>query len=385
MKLTYDKKSKELLPRNKIELSVADAARLDVEDFDRVLAQSGNKKCICTVRVEPSVAEGKFCTTKKVNKILFDDKGGQAEVVPLGCFCFDTVYRTAYKKGRQPLISVSAEVYKAMSAGKSKSFALVNKRNGEVFVFDLSEVLQDENLANTKIKASRLVRKFLLIDETHNGISTAAQCLKLYPAEAQKTSLCDRAKGFLRKLTNRICGFFAGRAEAQFKTFRPSDNDEDKNVVRLTKHAMTVLGISEGDNVYIKYKGKIKSVKAWEFDEKEKEREYLNGDTVGYQREKAYLTEHPNELVGIPGRIRNQMGINDIGINVKICRNCNFMFRKKILLSVLSIFALLISAEMLKIFGFFAALPLVWKIVCGVAAAVILLYIVMTEERGKVK
>lgn len=177
-----------------------------------------------------------------------------------------------------------------------------------------------------------------------------------------------------------------GKAEAQLKTFRPSDNDEDKNVIRLTGQAMTVLGINEGDNVYLEYKGRIKSVKVWAFDEKEKEREYLtDGKAAGYERERAYLTEHPNELVGIPWRLRRLMDINDLGVNVKVRRNCAFLFRKKILLSVLSVFALLISAEMLQFFSIFAGWPLVWKIVSGAAALALLLYIVMTEERGKVK
>ena len=79
------------------------------------------------------------------------------------------------------------------------------------------------------------------------------------------------------------------------------------------------------------------------------------------------------------------MDINDLGVNVKVRRNCAFLFRKKILLSVLSVFALLISAEMLQFFSIFAGWPLVWKIVSGAAALALLLYIVMTEERGKVK
>ena len=390
MLFEFTEKCAALLPGNRVEICSADAEALGVGNYDRVLVRSGDAGYICAVRANDDALRGTFRTTKKVYEGILG-KRREAEITALPCLCFDKVFRTAYSKRRQPLITVGPNAFDKMKSWPGRRFALVNKLNGEVFVFSPSDVsvdpsLEDKNGVGTGIKMSRLVRKFLLLDEKANAVTTKNQNLRIYPAAWRELSAVERVKGFFTRLVNGICGFFVGKAEAQLKTFRPSDNDEDKNVIRLTGQAMTVLGINEGDNVYLEYKGRIKSVKVWAFDEKEKEREYLtDGKAAGYERERAYLTEHPNELVGIPWRLRRLMDINDLGVNVKVRRNCAFLFRKKILLSVLSVFALLISAEMLQFFSIFAGWPLVWKMVSGAAALALLLYIVMTEERGKVK
>ena len=129
-----------------------------------------------------------------------------------------------------------------------------------------------------------------------------------------------RKKSLFERLVNRI----VGSSSTYLRVIRPYQEDEDNQVVRLSKDNMRLLGVEAMEQVVIYYSTHQIRCKVVAFDEDDKRIEDTN--------KKPNL----NCSIGIPTCIRKQLNMEDIRKTVKVSRDTKFIFKKKLSNSLLS-------------------------------------------------
>lgn len=378
MEVIFQKKNKDFTPYNRIEICSQDAAACGVRKFSRVLLKYASKSAVGIVYINDAVPSGYFQATVNIINALFPDYSENTRystsIEPIPHMEINCVCRINNLTTKDPIMMVNEKYYAQIQSWKGRYCKVINMATGSMYLIEKNRIGIQKGYHDGQLGAARLIRKFLGIDEEKPAKSFSTD-IELTPLTEEKSTFRDR----LIASNNRFFSLFIGNSSLQLKCIRPNESDEDADIIRLSASNLVRLGIEEGDNAYICYKGKWKSVKVLLADRYEQDK---NNKFEASANESFSADE--NFYVGIPRLIRKQLSINGMRYPVRVVRNCPFLFKKKVLLSFTSVLGLFLSAEFLNIFR--------WKIgnfpigiVLFVALIPLFIYIAMTKERLKVK
>lgn len=114
---------------------------------------------------------------------------------------------------------------------------------------------------------------------------------------------------------------------------RPNDIDESRAVVRLTPDSMQSLGIEDSDIVRLRYGERTISARAMAIVDEERFR----------QNSHISVIEPLEAVIGIPVKLRGQLGVTGINESVKVDRDVNHLLRKTLNVYILSALAWLFT------------------------------------------
>ena len=127
-----------------------------------------------------------------------------------------------------------------------------------------------------------------------------------------------------KSLFERLVDWIVGNSSTYLRVIRPYQEDEDNQIVRLSKDNMRLLGVEAMEQVVIYYSTYQIRCKVVAFDEDDQRIEDTN------------RKPHLNCSIGIPTCIRKQLNMEDIRKTVKVSRDTKFIFKKKLSNSLLS-------------------------------------------------
>lgn len=161
----------------------------------------------------------------------------------------------------------------------------------------------------------------------------------------------------------KIANFYAGKSTITLQCKRPYDIDEGSDIVRMSKTNMSLLGVSEMDQVVITYKNKKTKCKVLELKDGEQYRYTNRPFPIDF-------------VIGIPTAVRKRIGVTDINSAIKIDRDTPFILRKtineQIVPSLITLAAALIVTDFSKI----------WAAVVAIIALPIVLWINLSKYRN---
>lgn len=131
-----------------------------------------------------------------------------------------------------------------------------------------------------------------------------------------------------------LADFYVGKSTLSLACRRPYENDENSDIVRISRSNMRLLGIDEMDKVILKYKNNEVICRALEID-----------DVDHFTRNNKPL--NADLSVGVPAHIRKKLGVPDLLSCVKIDRYTPFIFKKSVNEQILPVILTLFSSEVL--------------------------------------
>lgn len=181
------------------------------------------------------------------------------------------------------------------------------------------------------------VKEHLLNDAelTYEERKTIENLIKKYLTDVRIIpvieSFCHKNK---RRPLRALADFYVGKSTLSLACRRPYENDENSDIVRISRSNMRLLGIDEMDKVVLKYKNKEVICRALEIDNANhffRNNKPLNVDLS----------------VGVPAHIRKKLGVPDVLSCVKIDRYTPFIFQRSINEQILPVILTLFSSEVL--------------------------------------
>lgn len=159
---------------------------------------------------------------------------------------------------------------------------------------------------------------YLKDDLTYEEKGQLLQVIKKYcPSHVCFFPVIDSYKQKTKKGLKILSDFYVGKSTISLLCRRPYESDEGSNVVRMTKSNMNLLGVTEMDQVILKYKQCSIKCRVLEMSD---EKEFLEANTPVSM----------NFSIGVPVHIRKKLGICSIRTAVKVDRDTGFIFKKSI-------------------------------------------------------
>lgn len=296
--------------------------------------------------------------------------------------------------------------YPDFKNSKISLFSLHNSLTGENLIVKKSHIVVDPCLPEGSIRINRIQRTFLGFEfrdyipsyawdkllslpslekddfdailrvydkETHIVLSSATYNDKMIVKKILNKCLeyhlvlCPVVESFCGSTKKsplfKIADFYVGKSTLSLACRRPYEIDEGKDVVRLSKNSMNLLGISAMDQVRVTFKDKTVVCRALELEEKE-------------SFEKTNLPMSCDLIAGLPVNVRNKLGIMNIASCVKIDRDTPFIFRKSLNEQIVPVLLTLFSSNFITNFS-------VWKTaVVSLALAPIIVYFNLSSKRN---
>ena len=157
--------------------------------------------------------------------------------------------------------------------------------------------------------------------------------------EGEGTSVFgDNERSTARKNPLRRSWYWTARKLLGSRTYvmrvaRPNDIDESRAVVRLTADSMQSLGIEDSDIVRLRYGDRTIAARAMA----------IVDDARFRQNSHISVIEPLDAVIGIPSKLRGQLGVPSINESVKVDRDVNHLLRKTLNVYILSALAWLFT------------------------------------------
>ena len=194
-----------------------------------------------------------------------------------------------------------------------------------------------------------------------------------YDAVQITASAFDEPAHLVSKIPKAVSGFMVGNSSILLKSCRPYDNDEGRDIVRLSRSAMVHLGIDESDKVILRH-GKAKAkARALSIDSLERIRET---NTIAREAD-------IDPIVGIPAFMRRDLGVCDLDEAVLVERDTGYLFTKNLnaqFMPMILFFLAVIQTGFL-----FGSVVLGYVLSVSIVGLPIIAFIVFSEQRAKVK
>ncbi|SCW46004.1 hypothetical protein SAMN02910456_01234 [Ruminococcaceae bacterium YRB3002] len=171
-----------------------------------------------------------------------------------------------------------------------------------------------------------------------------------------------------RTLKDSFLGVIVGDADLCLSAVRPYFVDDERDIVRLSRDNMRLLGIEETDRVKISYKGMTIRATAMEIDSLE----------MMSQQNILFSEADFDTMVGIPSPLRRQLGVHDVETEVNVVRDTGFIFAKNVNIQLLPILALIFTVFQLSI-------GIWWQLGICVIMTPVIMFFTLSQERQKVK
>jgi hypothetical protein len=365
------------IPYNRVELHPDFLQKFQLKENDYVIVYNP-LKFIYTVasvkRTSKKMSQEEIITSLGIKNKLEMDSDSKVVLHPLKKIIATDIQLQDVKSLAEGNIFVSPDLYKKIMAAKTDCFEVFNRTTAASFDISKTNIIESTSMSPSSIKMSYLQREFLdfehppdtlspyyygqyhnldkldldqllfLKKQYANGkvneISDYEEKLEikrilkkvdynqvvLYPLyrrqERKKNHLLIRFYHYLLEL-------FIRSASLKLKVIRPYSTDESSNIVRMSKSAMSLLGIAENDLIWLHYRKQSIAVPVLEFDQTEliKEVNIVTNESA------------INISIGIPAHLRYQLGIKQIGKICEVERNMSFLFIKNVHLQFLPVLA----------------------------------------------
>ena len=296
--------------------------------------------------------------TETINTELSLEDASGVSLLVYKSLSFSKIMRQKVDQIKEDNIVISEELMNEIDPHNAyKLYSLYNTSTGENMIIKKKHIKFDKGLDKSTIRISNLQRTFLgfegrdyipeivwsqLMSRCKDS-EDMAQILKVYDKNTHKVIKSEQVQEKdITKLINKMLGtklmlcpiiesvaprsdrrspirvitdFYVGKSTILLTAKRPYEIDEGKDIVRMSKNSMNLLGISSMDTVRITYRNKTISSRVLELEEKEafaKTNPPMSGDVV----------------IGIPVNLRKKLGINNVNSSVKVDRDTPFIFRK---------------------------------------------------------
>lgn len=296
--------------------------------------------------------------TETINTEMSLEDASGVSLLVYKSLSFTKIMRQKVDHIKEDNIVISEELMNEIDPHNAyKLYSLYNTSTGENMIIKKKHIKFDKGLDKNTIRISNLQRTFLgfegrdyipeivwsqLMSRCKDS-EEMAQILKVYDKNTHKVIKPDQVQEKdITKLINKMLGtklmlcpiiesvaprsdrrspirvitdFYVGKSTILLAAKRPYEIDEGKDIVRMSKNSMNLLGISSMDTVRITYRNKTISSRVLELEEKEafaKTNPPMSGDVV----------------IGIPVNLRKKLGINNVNSSVKVDRDTPFIFRK---------------------------------------------------------
>ncbi|MCL2025075.1 MAG: hypothetical protein FWG78_04815 [Coriobacteriia bacterium] len=220
-------------------------------------------------------------------------------------------------------------------------YRIHNQETNMIHVAHRDSFIADKGLSDTEMKLNHCQRKLLGInaDAKKDGWRHRANLCVIPLVQSSNVSLVAYQKNN-RWLSRKVGDFFIGSASLTLQSIRPYVFDEDADIVRISRTSAGLLGIEETDLVTISYGDYSTRARAFFFENFDDDRE----------RTKATLTQNATLqdglqgiAVGIPVRLRRELGLPTIKHTVIVSRDTGFLLRKHINSQILPLAAFFLA------------------------------------------
>jgi hypothetical protein len=368
-----DGKVKQNLPYNRIELNPTFITQNKLQENDYVIIFNPLNffYTVACVKSTPNLGENEIIISGSIRKKLSITINGEIIIHPLERIIVNRIIVQNASQLVDGDISISKDIGDALATIGADYFEIVNRVTSASFDIERSKVKVNPSLSPGTIQLSYMQREFLDLEHPPDTLSKfyydqICESLlnqmepidfvqKQYEKQKVREELKYEDKQKLKKLI-KLAGFnnvaiyplylnpgkktrfsisrlflhLAIRpADLKLNVIRPYSTDESSNIVRMSKSAMNLLGISENDLVLLNYRRKSIEVPVLEFDSPE-----LVKETNIVTNESSI-----NISIGIPAHLRYKLGIKQIGKICEVERNLSFLFKKNLSLQFLPILA----------------------------------------------
>ena len=293
-------------------------------------------------------------------------------------------------------------IFPDFNTTKYRLFDLYNTVTGEHLVIKKKHIIVDDSLEEGAIRLSRILRLFLGLetrdyvpDLAWKSLDTSSEDYKKiinvydeatheikkdvnYLDRSECNKILKNALGVklelypviesINKRSRRnpwrvITDFYVGKSTLSLPCKRPYEIDEGKDVIRMSKNNMALLGISNMDQVRVTYRNKTIKCRVLELEDKE-------------SFKATNIATSYDLMVGMPVNLRKRLGIYNIESVVKIDRDTPFLFKKSISEQVLPILITIASSLILS------NASALWTAVISLVAAPIVVYLNLSTKRS---
>jgi len=187
--------------------------------------------------------------------------------------------------------------------------------------------IEDADLeASHKMKLSKYQRDLLgiAIEPKRRSITASVKIVPLNQdlgevLPVRKAKILPVKGNNERNLTKCLTDCFIRTASLALGTTRPYEQDEQYDVVRISRTNLYLLGIDEGDKVIVSYGRYYVRARALLFNDSKDVKPVVA---------KSETDMLPGHLIGVPARLRRKLGIPGINYSVVVMRDTEFLFTK---------------------------------------------------------
>lgn len=414
-----DDRVKAVLPHHLMEVSDAWLKANDLSHGDTVLCANLAAGTVmeCRLFAKPDVAKGFSRTNTIVSETLCVSPGDEIIVAKLQTINFDRVMTQKVDDVFSECVSLSPGQYSLIDSSYSQ-YQLIHPATGSTYIINTEKLICSQNTPLGAVRLSMMQRKLLaqdapvaikpalcrqiisdsrlspeeqtLIDELYSDDRlctdpTRAQSEAIKKALAKvgyyRLSLLPVFESYMHDYTKdtsifgRVLKFIVGGSNMVLKSARPYFIDENKLAVRLSRENMNLLGIEDMDEVIVSCRNRSVKAKAMCADSLD---EVRSNNIIGHDSD-------GDTIIGIPVFLRKQLGVRDLNVSVKVSRSTRFLFRKNLNIQLLPTIALLFT--LIQTFQNHLHTVKDYLILSAVFFAIlpVVIYIVFSEVRNKVK
>lgn len=410
-----DKAVEQNIPYNRVELHPTFLTKYQLQENDYVIIYNplNFAYTVACVKSTSKIGLDEIITTSGIKNRLEIATNAKIVLHPLKKIIANNILIQDAKNLANGDIIVSPDIFQAVQAMGTDYLEVFNRTTSTSFDIKRAKIKESETLSNGSIKMSYLQREFLDFEHPPDTLSNyyfdlfndvtkldteqidflkkhydnkkvheikeykekqnIKKILKqvgynqvvLYPLY-RKSEI--KKKPLYKKVYHLLLRHLIRSASLKLKVIRPYSTDESSNIVRMSKSAMSLLGITENDLIRLHYRKHSIVVPVLEFDSTEliKEVNIVTNDSA------------INISIGIPAHLRYKLGIKQIGKICEVERNLHFLFIKNFHLQFLPVLA--------SVFAIFSIndLKLWTQILMTIAIVPFSMYITLSAVREKI-
>ncbi len=279
------------------------------------------------------------------DNIVMSARDIHGNIVDLNQFLFFQCYN--YYTGDSIIIKKS---HIQLSYSLKNGTILLNKKQRIFLNLEVPKYISDafwrelqERIPNNAIEDKERLNRaysesdhYLKDDLTYEEKTQLLQLIKKYcPLHVCFFPIVDSYRQKTKKGIKLLSDFYVGKSTLSLLCRRPYESDEGSNVVRMTKSNMNLLGVTEMDQVILKYKQRSIKCRVLEMDD---EKDFFEANTPVSM----------NFSIGVPVHIRKKLGICNIRTAIKVDRDTGFIFKKSIHEQIVRILLTFFSIQLFR-------------------------------------
>lgn len=181
------------------------------------------------------------------------------------------------------------------------------------------------------------------------------------------------------KTSNFLKKFFVGYRVVDLRVGYVYAYDENYDVARIHPEAAKLIGVHEGDKLFVYYNNQVANVTVLYMNEETAD-DIFKPDQLENERLGNEKNFHRYVAIGLNAKTKHELQIPNPGTIVQVQRNTQFLFLKHLNVLILPILALIFTYIQLS-----AKIDTTLKIVAAIAILFVIIFTSLSEERSRVK